>query len=172
MVQAVALGESLRLPGSLQEQGFGDEVSLDTDWVAKTGTERGVYPDWFTDAMYAMYRQPGQIRFPYWLQPKKHYVGPAWYQRAIELPPDWTGKRITLTLERCHWATQLWIDGCEIGSRDSLATPQVYDLGTRWCPGDTANCSRGQLDDRPGGNQRPQRVGPDADRMERDHWPH
>ena len=28
------------------------------------------------------------------------YVGPAWYQRTIDIPSDWNGQRITLFLER------------------------------------------------------------------------
>ena len=33
------------------------------------------------------------------------YVGPAWYQRDIEIPAGWSGKRVELFLERCHWET-------------------------------------------------------------------
>ena len=57
----------------------------------------------------------------------KHYQGAAWYGRTIEIPPDWQGQRITLTLERPHWETRLWLDDREIGRRDSLSTPHIYD---------------------------------------------
>jgi hypothetical protein len=72
---------------------------------------------------------------PFFLQPEKHYVGAAWYQRDLEIPADWQGKRVVLTLERPHWETRLWLDGKLIGTNDSLATPHVYDLGTGLAPG-------------------------------------
>ena len=63
------------------------------------------------------------------------YVGPAWYQREVEAPAAWQGKRITLLLERCHWETQVWIDGRFAGMRDSLCVPHVYDLTGLLSPG-------------------------------------
>ncbi len=58
------------------------------------------------------------------------YTGPAWYQRDIEIPASWQGKRVKLFLERVHWETRAWLDGREIGTQDSLIAPQVHDLGT------------------------------------------
>ena len=31
------------------------------------------------------------------------YEGAAWYQRQIEIPEAWRGRRVTLFLERCRW---------------------------------------------------------------------
>ncbi len=62
----------------------------------------------------------GNIKVPFFLQPQKHYVGAAWYQRDIEIPPDWAGKRVVLTLERPHWETRVWLDGQSLGTNDSL----------------------------------------------------
>ncbi len=72
---------------------------------------------------------------PFWLQPEKHYAGVAWYQRDLDIPADWKGKRVLLTLERPHWETRLWVDGREAGSNNSLSTPHEYDLGTTLQPG-------------------------------------
>ncbi len=63
------------------------------------------------------------------------YEGPAWYQTAFTIPDSWRGKRITLFLERCHWQTEVWIDGRPLGMQDSLCTPHVYDLGQSLAPG-------------------------------------
>ena len=38
------------------------------------------------------------------------YMGPAWYQRDIEFPADWKGKRIFLYFERTHWLSSVWVD--------------------------------------------------------------
>jgi beta-galactosidase/beta-glucuronidase len=70
------------------------------------------------------------VATPFLWQPDKHYVGVAWYQRTIEIPAGWQGRRVTLMLERPHWQTQVWLDALALGSNDSLGTPHVYELGT------------------------------------------
>jgi len=124
------LAETIRLPGSLEEQGYGNDVSVDTQWTGNIIDE-----SWYTEPEYEKYRQPGNVKIPFWLQPDKHYVGPAWYQRDVTIPATWRNKRITLSLERCHWETTLWVDRREIGSADSLSTPHVYDLTGKLPPG-------------------------------------
>lgn len=124
------LAERIQLPGALQAQGYGNAPSVNTNWTGQI-----VDRSWFTAPEYARYRQPGNIKVPFWLQPEKHYVGPAWYQREIELPQAWQGKRIVLNLERPHWETRVWLDDRSLGSNDSLSTPHEYDLGTQVTPG-------------------------------------
>lgn len=63
------------------------------------------------------------------------YTGPAWYERHIGIPTAWKGKRVVLFLERCHWETQVWLDGKPCGMRDSLCVPHVHELGTNLTPG-------------------------------------
>jgi len=63
------------------------------------------------------------------------YIGPAWYQREITVPPDWADQRITLTFERVMWESRVWIDEQPVGARDSLCTPHTYDLTGRLTPG-------------------------------------
>ena len=127
---ARSLPQKIHLPGALQAQGFGDDVGVDTQWTANFNDR-----SWFTSPKYEKYRQPGHIKIPFWLQPDKHYVGVAWYQRDIDIPPEWNTRRVVLTLERAHWQTRVWVDQREIGSNDSLSTPHVYDLGTEFVPG-------------------------------------
>jgi len=124
------LSERIRLPGALQAQGFGDDVTIQTKWTGQI-----VDRSYFTAREYEKYRAPGSIKVPFWLQPDKHYVGAAWYQRDIDIPAAWKGKRVVLTLERPHWQTLVWIDEHAVGSNDSLSTPHVYDLGSVLKPG-------------------------------------
>ena len=115
------LTDRITLPGSLQEQGFGNDVSTDTRWT-------GLVEDrtWFTAPEYEKYRQKGNIKVPFWLQPEKHYVGVAWYQRVIDVPASWKDKYIELELERTHWETTLFVNGKEIGKSNALQTPHRY----------------------------------------------
>ena len=114
---------TLKLPGSLTENSVGDDISVETKWTGQI-----VDQSWYTAKQYERYRQPGNVKVPFWLNPVKHYVGPAWYQRDITIPDGWRGKRITLFLERAHWETQVWVDGRSAGVQNSLSTPHVYDL--------------------------------------------
>jgi len=125
------LPETIRLPGSLQEQGFGHDVSVETHWTGSIKDR-----SWFNADRYAPYRKPGHVKVPFWLQPEKHYVGPAWYQRMVDIPEAWKGKRVVLLLERCHWTTTVWVDDAKVGSGDSLSTPHVYDLTEHLAPGE------------------------------------
>ncbi len=118
------LPDKIKLPGSLPEQGIGDDVTIDTKWTGDI-----VDRSWFTAPEYEKYRQPGNIKVPFWLQPEKYYAGVAWYQRDIEIPKGWEAKRIVLNLERPHWETRAWLDGKPLGSNNSLATAHQYDLG-------------------------------------------
>ena len=124
------LSSRTRLPGSTAENGYGDDVSVETKWTGQI-----VDQSWFTDAKYEKYRQPGSVKIPFWLTPIKHYVGPAWYQKQVDIPQSWTGKRIALFLERCHWQTTVWVDGTAAGVQDSLCTPQLHDLSDLLTPG-------------------------------------
>jgi len=125
-----SLEQRIELPGALQNQGFGDDISVDTKWTGETGLDI-----WLNSPQYAPYRQPGHIKVPFFLQPEKHYVGAAWYQRDVEVPAAWSGQRVVLRLERPHWETQVWLDGRALGTNVSLCTPHEYDLGASVTPG-------------------------------------
>jgi hypothetical protein len=122
--------DRITLPGSLQAQGFGDSVTVDTEWTGSVFDR-----SWYLEERYEKYRQPGNIKIPFWLQPERHYLGAAWYQCDIEIPAEWSDRRVALFLERCHWETKVWLDDAIIGECDSLATPHVYELGAHATPG-------------------------------------
>lgn len=63
------------------------------------------------------------------------YVGPAWYQRKIDIPAAWEGKSIELYLERILWISSVYVDGTLIGEVRSFSTPHVYDLSSILTPG-------------------------------------
>jgi hypothetical protein len=126
------LADSIQLPGSMLTNGKGDEVTLQTKW---TGS---IYDSsWFFNPRMEKYRQPGNLKFPFWLTPDKYYVGAAWYQKEIYVPYKWTINRndVELFLERCHTETTVWIDGKEVGSQNSLVAPHVYGLNGFLKPG-------------------------------------
>lgn len=118
------LEKSIKLPGILQAQGFGDPVGPETPWVS------GLHDrSWHLRADYRAYAIPGKTKVPFLCQPPRHYLGAAWYQRDLTTPSGAKGTRQVLFLERARWQTRVWINGREIGSCDSLVAPHVHDLG-------------------------------------------
>ncbi|HEY4110932.1 sugar-binding domain-containing protein [Puia sp.] len=117
------LPDSVHLPGSMMQNGKGDRLSVDTKWTAS------IYDSsWFFDPRMAQYRQPGNLKFPFWLTPPNYYVGAAWYQREITIPAGWQGRHLTLTLERPHSETTVWIDDKPVGRQYGFSTAQCFDL--------------------------------------------
>mgnify|MGYP001184957013 CR=1 FL=1 len=114
----------VNLPGTLTAQGIGDDVTLQTEWTGSI-----IDRSWFTSPRYEKYRTPGNLKVPFWLQPTKYYAGAAWYQREIEIPPDWKGRHAVLFLERPHGQTHVWLDDREVASLYALGTPHEYEMG-------------------------------------------
>src|SRR5450432_1859444 len=120
------LADKIQLPGILQAQGYGDDISTDTPWVLTLGDA------WWKiqpASLREHFSQPGHVEVPFLSQPPKHYLGAAWYQRDIEIPADWSGKHFTLFLERAHWQSTVWVDDKEFPANDSLVAPHITDLG-------------------------------------------
>ncbi|HEY3372749.1 MAG TPA: beta-glucuronidase, partial [Prolixibacteraceae bacterium] len=89
----------------------------------------------FKNPEYARYREAGNFKIPFWLQPLKYYKGAAWYQKDVFIPKDWSGQFIGLFLERCHSESRLWVDNNPVGMQNSLGTPHQYDLTKMLVPG-------------------------------------
>lgn len=124
------LSDVVRLPGSMLTNHKGNDVTLQTKW---TGS---IYDSsWYFIPRFAKYRQPGNLKFPFWLTPEKYYVGAAWYQKEVIIPSAWRNNTVTLFLERCHTATMVWVDDQPVGKQNSLSTPHEYDLQKLLTPG-------------------------------------
>jgi len=115
--------ETVMLPGSMVENGKGNEITLDTEWTG--GVQN---PEWHMHPNYAPYHDTNNIRFPYWLQPKLKYTGASWYQKKVTIPPDWKEKVVWLNLERVHWESNVWVNGIMVGKQNSLATAHKYNI--------------------------------------------
>jgi len=118
------LPDKIQLPGILESQGYGDAISTSTPWVLS------LYDHfWYLRADYAAYTNVGEVKVPFISQPVRHYLGAAWYQRDLDIPPSWSGQHVTLFLERPHWESTVWVDNQKIGSNNSLCAPHEFDLG-------------------------------------------
>ncbi len=64
----------------------------------------------------------------------RNHIGPAWFQRQIEIPSDWVSRRVWFAVERTK-ASQVWLDDRLVGTADSLSVEQIFDLGANLQPG-------------------------------------
>lgn len=127
----IPFSEKVILPGSMAENGKGNDITINTKWTG------GFYKDEFlTNDKYAPYRVKNNVKYPFFLQPVKEYVGVAWYKKEVVIPQAWENKKVKLSLERVHWYSQLWVDGVKVDTIcKRLSTPHRYDLSQLLTPG-------------------------------------
>lgn len=114
---------AVTLPGSLLTNGLGDELSVDTRWTGSLYDS-----SYYFNPFMEPYRRAGQMKFPFFLTPAKHFVGEATYSRTVVIPKTWKRQRVTLFLERPHIETTVVVNGHEVGHQMSLSVPHQYDI--------------------------------------------
>ncbi|MDR3296680.1 MAG: beta-glucuronidase [Prevotellaceae bacterium] len=123
---SASLGDSVTLPGSMPENLKGDVPSLTTRWTGSLYDS-----SFYKEPRYEKYRREGNVKFPFFLTPDRHYVGAAWYSREVVLPKSWAGQPVVLRMERPHIVTRVWVDGAEVQGEivNSFCVPHSYNLG-------------------------------------------
>ena len=174
-VWQLAIGEtptytdSMRLPGSMVTNSKGDDVTAHTVWTSSTYDS-----SYYFNPHMQRYREAGNVKYPFFLTPGKHYVGKAWYRRTVRVPADWRRERVVLFLERPHIETTVYVNGKRVGHQLSLSTPHQYDLTSYVKAGrdnEIAICVYNGIERR-GGEGLPQRHRPDTGQLERHRWAH
>jgi sialate O-acetylesterase len=57
--------------------------------------------------------------------------GIAWYRKKIEIPPDWVGRELSLSLAMIDDADQTFVNGEKVGGMDSWQEPRQYVVPAR-----------------------------------------
>ncbi|MBP1670283.1 MAG: beta-galactosidase, partial [Bacteroidetes bacterium] len=123
--------DQIQLPGSMLTNGKGDDITVKTKWTA------GIWDSiWYKSPDLAKYREPGNIKVSFFLQPLKHYVGVAWYRKKVIIPARWEKRYTEMFLERCHWESTVWVDTQKVGMQNALSAPHLYDLSQYLTPGE------------------------------------
>ncbi|MCM1252075.1 MAG: hypothetical protein NC321_04580 [Clostridium sp.] len=119
----------ISIPGILQAQGYGNDITYDTPWVS------GLHDScWFEREEYRVSGERG-VEVSFLSRPPKHFLGKAYYRRTFEIKDktieyetakekDWL-----LVIELTHWRTKAFIDGVETGGDCSLCTPHQIPCG-------------------------------------------
>ncbi|MBN2375047.1 MAG: hypothetical protein JXD22_01505 [Sedimentisphaerales bacterium] len=116
-------------------------ISLEGNWAFQLDPDDvGAQQQWFTKYLADTVQLPGTTDLNHRgpktteadqgnLTRQYEYVGPAWYQRQLDIPTSWQGKTVNLLLERCLWQTTVWLDNKLISQQNSLTTPHLHELG-------------------------------------------
>ena len=124
-----AMGETpqyddyVMLPGSMLSNEKGHRVSVETQWTGSLYDS-----SYYFNPYMEKYRHEGDMKFPFFLTPSRHYVGNAWYRKQVYVPHSWSNQRVTLFLERPHIETTVYVNGKEVGHQMSLSVPHRYDV--------------------------------------------
>jgi hypothetical protein len=126
------LTESIMLPGSLAENGIGNDISVQTKWTGSMWNDSL----WYKKEDMKRYRQKGNVKVSFWLSPAKVYTGSAWYQKKVIVPKTWKNKQMNLHLERVHWESTIWVDNHKLGMENYLGTPHNFNVTEFLTPGE------------------------------------
>ena len=121
---SVEFTDDIRIPGILQAQGYGEKISLKTDWVSSLHD-----PLWYLREEYRWGAEEASVKVPFLCQPPRHYIGKAWYRRSFEIREDQADRFAYLHIECTKWRTFVWVDGEKKGEDLSLCTPHEFELG-------------------------------------------
>ena len=135
-------------------KGMGQSISLAGSWQYRLDPQQaGIKEEWYRQLFAGTVQLPGTLddnkigaaptltddtlskTVLLNLTRKHSYIGVAWYRKEVNIPENWRQKHIELFLERVIWQTRVWIDGQEIGVRESLSVPQVFNTAGLLKPG-------------------------------------
>ncbi len=118
--------ERIKLDGSWAFSLDPDSTGLKKNWALKTFSNTINLPGTTDEAKYGTKTSNSDYGI---LTRAYKYIGPAWYQREIEIPASWKGHEVVLFIERVLWESRVYIDGKEISRLSPLYTPHTHSLG-------------------------------------------
>ena len=127
----ITAGQNVNLHGDWAFQLDENKAGLRERWFNRELTDTIKLPGSTDEAGFGTKSEPDPVR----LTREHRYVGPAWYQKTIEIPESWQGKRVVLFLERAMWQTDAWLGDHYLGMQDSLCVPHRFDLTEYLTPG-------------------------------------
>ncbi len=90
---------------------------------------------------------------------RNDFEGSAWYDREVNAPAEWQGKKIDLVFEGSVIYTTAYVNGTKVGDMASMDTPFRFDITHALRPG-----QRNRI------TVRVANLNPDADRANADRW--
>ena len=104
-------------------------LNLNGDWQFRfDSTDAGLRERWFAGSQ----SFPLTIHVPFpWGSPLSGVANKAdigWYRRTLDVPANWRGQRVFLTIGASDWQTTVWLNGQELGKHEGGYTPFSFEL--------------------------------------------
>src|SRR5262245_30748121 len=112
----------------------------------------------------------GQVLVPFCVESALSGVGKTvtkdqslWYRRTVEVPADWSRRRVLLNFQAVDWEATVFVNGKELGTHRGMSDPFSFDITDAlkdgkgelvlrvWDPTDDGAQPRGKQVKRPGG---------------------
>jgi hypothetical protein len=83
-------------------------------WKFYLGDKTGAEANTFDDSSWSNIGLPHSFSLPYFAW-KNTYYGYGWYRKHLDVPADWSGKRVFIEFEGSFQDTQVYVNGKQIG---------------------------------------------------------
>ncbi len=118
-------------------------INIDFDWKYQAGDIKGAQQAAFPDADWASTDLPhdwtieGEYAKDNPSGGRCGYLptGVLWYRKALELPADWSGKRVAVKFDSVFMNSTVWLNGQQLGVRPYGYLSFSYDLTDHLVPG-------------------------------------
>ena len=111
-----------------------ETINFNRDWKFQLGDPRGAESVTYADVTWQSVGLPHTFSLPYFMS-TDFYVGYGWYRKTFDLPPDWSGKHISLEFEAAFQDTEIWINGRKVGTHQGGYTGFPVDITAAVQPG-------------------------------------
>ena len=106
-----------------------DWINLNGQWKFRfDSADGGERAAWFKSTM----SSPHSIVVPFsWGAPLSGVADSAdigWYQRTVNVPESWRGKRVFLVVGASDWRTSVWLENVKVGEHQGGYTPFAVEL--------------------------------------------
>lgn len=123
---APCLAQEISLAGKWRFALDPDSLGYKENWSKKTLAEQIKLPGTTDEAKFGKRTQESDYGI---LTRAYKYIGPAWYQKDINIPADWANHATILYLERALWETKVYVDGKLVSTLSPLYVPHQHNIG-------------------------------------------
>jgi hypothetical protein len=120
-----------RLPASASPRrevsGPRQHLTLNRKWKFLMQDVTGGQAPALNDAAWSPVNLPHSFSIPYFMR-EKVYNGYGWYRKEIEIPAEWSGRRISLEFEGVFIETELFVNGRKAGTHVGGYTGFEFDI--------------------------------------------
>ncbi len=85
--------------------------------------ERAGNDDWFSTEAWL---DPASVTKENYREAPHHTIG--WYRREFRVPEGWADRRVWLNIGAADWDVRVWVNGTEMGARESGYMPAALDI--------------------------------------------